>query len=193
MESKLSPRNIKILSNTVVSLFSALALLFFLFAIDRTFTVSIISILMLAAGLYLMWFVEDFDAISLLIFFFGTTACFYFFSDLVSSEWPKGLAVAGFAVLSLLLNNYLLNLIRPFHNPQKIIYKVVLAIIFTEVFWVLSFVNASQISKGAITAVIFFNFQSIVRDILSGEVNKKRFAFLIVISILLLAVVFYRI
>lgn len=140
-----------------------------------------------------MWFQEDFDAISLLIFFFGTTACFYFFSDLVTQDWPKAAAVAIFALLSLVLSNYLLNLTRPFKNPEKIIYKVILAIIFTEVFWVLSFINASQISKGAITAVIFFNFQSVVRDILSGEFNKNRFAFLIIISILLLAIVFYRI
>lgn len=193
METKLSPKNLKILSNTVVGAFSLLALLFFLFSVDRTYTIIIISVLMLAVSLYLMWFTEDFDAISLLIFFFGTTACFYFFSDLVTGDFPKAISIAVFAVLCLLLSNYLLNLVRPFHNPQKVIYKVILAIIFTEVFWVLSFVNASQISKGAITAVIFFNFQSVVRDLLASEVNQKRFAFLITISILLLAIVFYRI
>jgi len=193
MESRLSPKNIQILSNTIVSVFSVIALLAFLFSTDRTGIVLFITILMLVAGLYLMWFQEDFDAISLLIFFFGTTACFYFFSDLVTEDWPKAVAVAIFALLSLVLSNYLLNLTRPFKNPEKIVYKVILAIIFTEVFWVLSFINASQISKGAITAVIFFNFQSIVRDILSGEFNKNRFAFLVIISILLLAIVFYRI
>lgn len=193
MESKLSAKNIKVLSNTVVTVFSLLALLSFLFTIDRTNIVSIISLSMLCASLYLMWFLEDFDAISLLIFFFGTTACFYFFSNLVIEDWPKAIAVAGFAILSFVLSNYLLNLIRPFSNPSKIIYKVLLAIIFTETFWVISLMTASQISKGAISAVIFFNFQSIVRDILSGTVNNKRFALLGVISILLLAIVFYRI
>lgn len=193
MESRLSPKNIQILSNAIVSFFSVFALIAFLFSTDRTGVVSLISIMMLVAGLYLMWFQNDFDAISLLIFFYGTTACFYLFSDLVTQEWLKAAAVAGFALLSLVLSNYLLNLAKPYKNSEKIIYKVILAIIFTEVFWVLSFINASQISKGAITAVIFFNFQSVVRDVLAEDFNKNRFAFLVVISILLLAIVFYRI
>lgn len=193
MESRLSPKNIKVLSNTVVSIFSAVSLLAFLFSIDRTLIVSVISVAMLVAGLYFMWFIDDFDAVSLLTFFFGTTACFSFFSEMIASDILKAIAIAGFAALGLIITNYLLNLVRPFKNPDKIIYKISLALIYTEIFWVLSLVNASQISKGAITAVVFFNFQSTVRDILSNEFNKTRFAFLLAVSILLLAIVFYRI
>lgn len=193
MESKLSPKNIKVLSNSIVSFLSVCALIAFFFSTDRTLTVTVISTLMLFASLYLMWFTDDFDAVSLLVFFFGTTACFFLFSDFVVSEPLKAVSIAGFALLSFVLTNYLLNLIRPFNNPEKIIYKIILSLIFTEIFWVISFMNASQISKGAITAVVFFNFQSIVRDMLSGKLEMKRFAFLSSISILLLLIVFYRI
>lgn len=193
MESRLSSKNLRILSNTIIGIFSVFALFAFLFSIDRTLIVSIISVLMLGAGLYLMWFMSDFDAVSLLVFFFGTTACFSFFSDMIVGDWLRAVAIAVFAALSFILTNYLLNLVKPFKNPSKIIYKIILSLIYTQVFWVLSLINASQISKGAIAAVIFFNFQSVVRDILADEFDKNRFAFLTIISILLLTIVFYRI
>ena len=193
MESKLSPKNIKIVSNTIISLFAAVALISFLFTIDRTAIVTVISSAMLFAGLYMVWFMEEFDSASLLIFFFGTTACFYFFSDVIGENWPKALAVVIFALLSLVLSNYLLNLVKPLQNPEKAIYKITLAIIFTEIFWVLSFFVASPISKGAITAVIFFNLQSLVADLLSRNFKPKRFTFLLIASILLLGIIIYRI
>jgi len=193
MESKLSPKNLKIVSSGIISFFSLCALLAFFFSIDRTPIVLIVSVMMLIASLYLMWFNDDSDAISLLIFFFGTTACFFLFSDFVVEEYLKAISIAGFALLSFVLINYLLNLVRPFSNSEKIFYKIILSLVFTELFWVISFLNASQISKGAITAVLFFNFHTITRDILSQKIDSKRFAFLSLISILLLSVVFYRI
>jgi len=193
MESRLSVKGLKILSNVVISLFAVVSLGFFLLSIDRTLIIGFISIVMLCASLYLMWAQHEFDSISLLIFFFGTTACFFFFSDIVVASWSQAISIMAFALLNLVLSNYLLNTAKPVHNPEKILYKIALAIIFTEIFWVLSFFKASQLSKGAITAVIFFNLQAIVRDILENKISYKRFAFLVVVSIILLAIVIYRI
>ncbi|OQA52573.1 MAG: hypothetical protein BWY43_00444 [candidate division WS2 bacterium ADurb.Bin280] len=193
MESKLSAKNLKIVSSGIISFLSVCALVAFFLSIDRTTIVMVVSTLMLLASLYLIWFNEDSDAISLLIFFFSTTACFFLFSDFVVEEYLKAISIGGFALLSFVLTNYLLNLVRPFNNPEKIFYKIILSLIFTELFWVISFINASQISKGAITAVLFFNFHSITRDVLSQKIDGKRFAFLSLISILLLSIVFYRI
>jgi len=193
MESKLSQRGIKLVSKVIISFFALAALTSFFFAIDSTSVVVIISIVMLAVSTYLMWAQDEYDSISLLIFFFGTTACFYFFSDVIMSEVSRLLSVAVFALLSLVLSNYLLNTANAVHSTHKSIYKITLAIIFTEVFWVLSFFNASQISKGAVTAVIFFNLQSAVRDILEEKVELKKFVFLAIISIILLAIIIYRI
>lgn len=193
MESRLSPKGQKLLSNVVISFFSLVALLFFLLSTDRTAIVTIISMAMVAISLFLMWTQAEYDSISLLIFFFGTTACFYFFSDIIATDLPRLLAVAGFAALSLVLANYLINPIAVTAKFDKALYKVALAIVFTEIFWVLSFFKASQISKGAITAVIFFNLLLIVRDILQKKFNWKKFAFLVAVSIILLAIVIYRI
>ena len=194
MESKLSTKGIAVVSRVIISFFAVIALVFFLFSIDRTLIVSVISVIMLAASVYLMWSQDEYDSISLLIFFFGTTACFYFFSDIIQTEWPRLIAIAVFALLSLVLSNYLLNTTSSAsRGAQKAIFKVTLAIIFTEIFWVLSFFKASQISKGALTAVIFFNLQSIVRDILEGKFQFKKFVFLAIISIILLTVIIYRI
>lgn len=193
MEARLTPRGMTIVSNIVISLFALFTLVFFLTSIDRTAIVISIAVLMLGASLYLMWSKKEFDSVSLLIFFFGTTACFYFFSDIAVESWMRAASIAIFALLSLVLSNYLLNTVEAGDGLKKSIYKVVLAILFTEIFWVLSFLRASQISKGAITAVIFFNLESIVRDYLSGQFQKGKFAFLVIISIILLAIVIYRI
>ena len=193
MEARLTPRGMTIVSNIVISLFALFTLVFFLTSIDRTAIVISIAVLMLGASLYLMWSKKEFDSVSLLIFFFGTTACFYFFSDIAVESWMRAASIAVFALLSLVLSNYLLNTIEPADSLKKGIYKIALAILFTEIFWILSFLRASQISKGAITAVIFFNLESIVRDYLSGQFQKGKFAFLTIISIILLAIVIYRI
>lgn len=193
MENKISPQATRLVSNVIITFFAVVALIFFLFSIDRTLIVDLISIGMLVASLYLMWSQEEFDSISLLIFFFGTTACFYFFSDIISTSLPRFIAVAVFAGLSLILSNYLLNTIRPIHNAEKSIYKVTMAIAFTEIFWILSFFKVSQISKGAITAVIFFNLQAIIRDVIAKKVKVGRFVFLCIVSIILLGIVIYRI
>ncbi len=177
----------------MISFFSLTALLFFLLSTDRTAVVTIISVIMVAISLFLMWTQAEFDSISLLIFFFGTTACFYFFSDVITTDWPRFLAIAVFAALSLVLANYLINPIQITAKFDKALYKVALAIIFTEIFWVLSFFRASQISKGAITAVIFFNLLLIIRDVLQKKFSWHKFAFLTVVSIILLAIVIYRI
>ena len=71
METKLSPRGVKTVSNLVVSLFATISLVFFLFSIDQTAAVAVIAIAMVLASLFLMWFQNEFDSISLLIFFFG--------------------------------------------------------------------------------------------------------------------------
>jgi hypothetical protein len=193
MESKLSSRGIKVVSKVIISFFALVALISFFFAIDPTAIVATISVVMLLASVYLMWSQDEYDSISLLIFFFGTTACFYFFSDVIVSEWSRVLSIAAFALLSLVLSNYLLNTANAVHLNKRGIYKITLAIIFTEIFWVLSFYNASQISKGAITAVLFFNLQSIARDILEEKAELKKFVFLLIISIILLMIIIYRV
>lgn len=193
MESKLSNRGIKVVSKVIISFFALVSLVFFLLSIDQTLIVVTISIIMLLASTYLMWTQEEYDSISLLIFFFGTTACFYFFSDVILTEWPRLVAIAAFALLSLFLSNYLLNTANAIHPGQRGIFKIALAIIFTEIFWILSFFDASQISKGAVAAVIFFNLQSTVRDILEDKMETKKFVFLGIISIILLAIIIYRI
>jgi hypothetical protein len=193
MESKLTLKGQKLLSNVIISFFSIVALVFFLLATERTAVVTVISIIMLLISLFLLWGQQEFDSVSLLIFFFGTTACFYFFSDVILESWPRILAIAIFAILSLVLTNYLLNPVSASPSADKALYKVALAIVFTELFWVLSFFKASQISKGAITAVIFFNLLVMGRDILTKKVQFGKFAFLISVSIILLAVVIYRI
>jgi len=194
METRLSPKGTRIVSNLVISIFGLVSLVFFLIAIDRTALIIVLAAAMLLASLYLMWKEQEYDSVSLLIFFFGTTACFYFFTDVIgTASWPRALSIAAFAILSLLLSNYLINSALLDLSPDKAIYKITLAILFTELFWLLSFLGASAISKGAITAVIFFNLESIARDILSGKFQKGRFAFLGVVSIILLVIVIYRI
>lgn len=193
MESKLSNRGIQVVSKFIISFFALISLIFFIFSIDRTLVVTVISLTMLLASVYLMWTQDEFDSVSLLIFFFGTTSCFYFFSDVLLSEWPRLVSIAVFALLSLALTNYLLNTANAVRPRQRGIYKITLAIIFTEIFWILSFFDASQISKGAIAAVIFFNLQSTVRDILEDKIEAKKFVFLSIISIILLIVIIYRI
>lgn len=193
MENKLSTRGIKVVSRVIITFFAVFALIFFLFSIDKTVIVTTISIIMLLASVYLMWSQEEYDSISLLIFFFGTTACFYFFSDVILTEWPRLVSIFVFALLSLVLSNYLLNTADAAHQRQRAIFKIALAIIFTEIFWILSFLKATQISKGAITAVIFFNLQSVVRDIIEDKFQLSKFVFLLIISIILLAIIIYRI
>lgn len=192
METKLTPKGTRILSNLVLSLFGVVSLVAFLLSVDRTMVIILLSVVMLAASLFLMWKDSELDSISLLIFFFGTTACFFFFSDIATQSLIKAVSILVFAGLSLVLSNYLLNTVSA-TVMQKSIYKITLAIVFTEVFWVLSFLQASQISKGAITAVLFFNFEIFVRDYLNEQFQKGRFAFLTIASIILLAIVIYRI
>ena len=193
MASRLSARGVRVVSNSVISFFAIISLLFFLFSIDRTLTVILISSIMLLVSLYLMWAQEELDSVSLLLFFFGTTSCFYFFSEVVTTSWPRAISIVVFAALSLVLTNYLLNTVEPVHNAAKGLYKIALAMIFTEIFWVLSFVRATPISQGAITAVLFFNLQSVTKSILENKFELKRFAFLAAVSIILLAIIFYRI
>ena len=192
METKLTPKGTRVVSNLVISLFGVISLAAFLFSIDRTAIIVLLSTVMLAASLFLMWKDSELDSISLLIFFFGTTACFFFFSDIATESWIKAISILVFALLGLVLSNYLLNTISA-STVQKSVYKISLAIIFTEIFWLLSFLKASQISKGAITAVLFFNFEIFVRDYLSEQFQKGKFAFLTIASIILLAIVIYRI
>lgn len=192
METKLTPKGTRILSNLVLSFFGVISLTAFLLSVDRTIIIILLSIVMLAASLFLMWKDGELDSISLLIFFFGTTACFFFFSDIATQSLIKAVSILVFAGLSLVLSNYLLNTVSATVG-QKSIYKIALAIVFTEIFWVLSFLKASQISKGAITAVLFFNFEIFVRDYLNEQFQKGRFAFLTIASIILLAIVIYRI
>lgn len=193
MESKLSAKGTKILSHTVTSLFAVITLLLFLISIDKTAFVTITSIAMIALSLYLMWKYQENDSVSLLIFFFGTTACFYFFSDIIVSNFAKTLSILAFAAISLILTNYLLNPIKTATVANKGLYKISLALLFSEIFWVLSFISSSPISKGAITAVVFFNFLTIARDTLSSEFNRNKFAFYMILSIILLMIVIYRI
>ncbi|MCX6809575.1 MAG: hypothetical protein NTZ65_02400 [Candidatus Berkelbacteria bacterium] len=193
MATKLSAKGLRIVSHSIITFFAVVSLCFFLFSIDRTALVSIISIGMLAGALFISWDMDVVDAVGLLIFFFGTTACFNFFNEVVLSSWSRIIAIVVFAGLSLILSNYLLNTVSPEKTPDKQIYKVSLAIVFTEIFWILSFINASQISKGAITAVIFFNLLSVSGEVLSHKFQLARFASLVIISIILLALVIYRI
>lgn len=193
METKLSLRGMRVVSHTVISLFAVVSMLFFLSSIDRTLVVEIISIAMLAFALYRTWSTDQTDLVSLLIFFFGTTACFSFFTDVMGSQIIKLIAVLLFAALSLVLSNYLLNMVKPYTGKDKAIYKITLAIVFTEIFWVLSFINASPVSKGAITAVIFFLFQMVAKDVLEKKFDRNIFVFLVIFTIILLSVVVYRI
>jgi len=193
MQTRLSAKGLHVLSNVIISFFAVVSLAFFLLTIDRSAIIEIITVLMLAESIYLMWAQSEFDSISLLIFFFGTTACFFFFSDVIASSASQGASVLVFAFLSLVLSNYLLNTTKPVHSPEKSLYKVTLAIVFTEIFWVLSFLQISQLSKGAIAAIIFFNFQTFVRDILEKSLDGKKLVFLLSVSIILLAIIILRI
>ena len=193
METKLSSKGLRFVSYTVISLFSLIALGFFVTSIDRTIVIFLISLFLLGLSLYILWGQDDVDAVSLLIFFFGTTACFSFFSEIVVDSYLKFVAIFVFAVLSLVLSNYLLNTVKPVYSSEKSLYKISLAIIFTEVFWVLSLINASPIAKGAITAVIFFYFQYFAKSFLRKKIDRRKFVILSVVSIILLMVIIYRI
>jgi len=195
METRLPVKSLKILSHAIISGFAALSLVFFLVSVDKSVTVNIISVVLLAFSIYVLWREDENDAVSLLIFFFGTTACFYFFSDVVEmASWTRALAIFVFAGLNLVLTNYLLSPIKPVANPLKSLLKISLAIIFTEIFWVLSYYKANPISLGAITAVVFFNFQLLTRNILSGDKNDtKKIALFALLSIILLVIIFVKI
>jgi len=185
MQANLSPAARKIVSNTAITSFLFAALLAFFFTIDISTIVIVLSILISLFGLYLLWLLKESDAVSLLVFFFGTTACFFLFSEVIIVDWLRALSVLIFAILAFVLSNYLINLTPGFVGEGAILYKIALAIIFTEVFWVISFFTASQISKGAITALLFFNFLFPLRDIMGGKFSVQKFAFL---TILLLAI-----
>jgi len=193
METKLSVKGIRLVSHSIISFFAVISLIFFMLAIDRTAVVDIIIIGMLAISMWRLWYKDQTDLASLTIFFFGSTACFSFFSEIALSQAVRFSAVAVFAVLALVLSNYLLNLVKPYTGPDKSVYKLSLAIIFTEIFWILSFVNANPISKGAITAVIFFSFHMVAKDVLERKFERGAFAFLLIFTIILLTIVFYRI
>jgi len=192
-EAKLTQKGLRVVSQAVISFFAVISLVSFLFTINRTLVVVAISMVMLLAALYLMWTQNETEAISLLIFFFGATSCFNFFTEVVTETIPKVISIFIFAILTLVLTNYLINAASPAISPERTLFKIILSIIFTEIFWVLSFINASQISKGAIAAVIFFNFQSVVCDILTRKFQLGKFIFLLIISISLLTIVFYKI
>lgn len=193
METRLSTKGLKFVSYTIISLFSLVALLFFLISIDRTVVIFFISAFLIGLSLYILWIQNDVDAVSLLIFFFGTTACFGFFSEIVIENYLKFIAIFAFASLSLVLSNYLLNTVSPVYSSEKSLYKISLAIIFTEIFWILSFINAAPIAKGALTAVLFFYFQYLSKSFLSNKIDKKTIVILSIISIILLAIIIYRI
>lgn len=193
MQTKLSVKGIRLLSHSVISFFGITSLVFFALAIDRTLVVDLIIFAMLALSLWLLWTRDQTDLASLTIFFFGSTACYSFFSAAAISGVARFAAVAVFAALVLILTNYLLNLVKPYSGPDKSVYKLSLTIIFTQIFWVLSFINANEISKGAISAVIFFAYHMIVKDILEKKFEKGSFVFLLVFTIILLTIVFYRI
>ncbi len=193
METRLSGKGLKLVSYVIISLFSLVSLPFFLSAIDRTLVIFIVSAFLLTLSLYILWFQDDIDAASLLIFFFGTTACFNFFSEIVVEDYLKFIAIFVFAMLSLVLSNYLLNTVQPVRSAEKSLYKVTLAIIFTEIFWVLSLINASPIAKGALTAVLFFDFQYFAKSFIRKQIKKQKFVILAVVSIILLMVIIYRI
>lgn len=193
METKLSVKGLRLVSHTIISFFALVSLLFFWVSIDKTVVVDIIVFSMLALSLWRLWSKDETDLASLTIFFFGSTACFSFFSELALSQVTRFLSVAVFAVLALVLTNYLLNLVKPYTGRDKPVFKLSLAIIFTEIFWILSFINASPISKGAITAVVFFSYHMITKDVLEKKFERNSFAFLLVFTIILLTIVFYRI
>jgi len=193
METKLSVKGLRLVSHSIISFFALVSLVFFWVAIDKTVIVDIIVFSMLALSLWRLWAKDQTDLASLTIFFFGSTACFSFFSELALSQVARFASVFIFAVLALVLSNYLLNLVKPYTGRDKPVYKLTLAIIFTEIFWILSFINANPISKGAITAVIFFSFHMVSKDILEKKFERGAFAFLLVFTIILLTIVFYRI
>ncbi len=193
METKISLKGLRLISHGIVTIFALLSLLFFWVSIDKTLIVDVIVFGMLALSLWRLWSNDQTDLVSLTIFFFGTTACFSFFSELALSQTTRFAAVAVFALLSLILSNYLLNMIKPYTGADKPVFKISLAIIFTEIFWVLSFINANPISKGAITAVIFFCFQMVAKDILEKKFEKNAFTFLLIFTAILLTIVLYRI
>jgi len=114
MESKLSAKGIKLVSHSIISLFAVVSLVFFWIAIDKTAIVDIIIIFMLLLSLWRLWVNDQTDLVSLTIFFFGSTACFSYFSELAISEGAKFLSVVIFAGLALILSNYLLNLVKPY-------------------------------------------------------------------------------
>lgn len=193
MEAKLSPKGLRLISHGIVTAFALVSLVFFWISIDRTLVVDLIILAMLILSLWRLWVKDQTDLASLTIFFFGTTACFSFFSELAISQVTKFSAVLVFALLILVLSNYLLNMIKPYTGKDKPIFKFTLAIVFTELFWILSFINANPISKGAITAVVFFSYHMVAKDILEKKFEKNSFAFLVVFTIILLTIVFYRI
>ncbi len=193
MEAKISLKGMRLISHGIVTIFALLSLLFFWVSIDKTVIVDIIVFGMLGLSLWRLWSNDQTDLVSLTIFFFGTTACFSFFSELAISQTTKFIAVAVFALLSLVLSNYLLNMVKPYTGPDKPVYKITLAIVFTEIFWVLSFVNANPISKGAITAVIFFCFHMVAKDLLEKKFERNAFIFLLIFTVILLTIVLYRI
>lgn len=193
MQYSLSMVAKKVVSNIVVTFFLIATLIIFLFSIDISLIVILLSILISSFALYLLWFMKESDAISLLIFFFGTTVCFYLFSDIITSEWLRALSVIAFAAIAFVLSNYLINLTHGLVGGGTLLYKLALAIIFTEIFWIISFFTASQVSKGAITALLFYNFLSPLRDIMGGRFNLQKFAILSIINIILLIIVFIKI
>lgn len=193
METKLSLKGLRLISHGIVTLFALVSLFFFWVSIDKTVIVDLIVFGMLALSMWRLWTRDQTDLVSLTIFFFGTTACFSFFSELALSQITRFSAVFLFAVLILVLSNYLLNMVKPYVGPDKPVFKLALAIVFTEIFWVLSFINANPISKGAITAVIFFSYHMVAKDVLEKKFEKNSFAFLVIFTIILLTIVFYRI
>jgi hypothetical protein len=193
METKLSLKGLRLISHGIVTIFALLSLVFFWISIDKTIVVDIIIFGMLSLSLWRLWSRDQTDLVSLTVFFFGTTACFSFFSELAIAQVTRFAAVAVFALLSLILSNYLLNMIKPYVGKDKPVFKITLAIIFSELFWVLSFINASPISKGAITAVIFFCYHMVAKDILEKKFERNAFAFLLIFTAILLTIVLYRI
>jgi hypothetical protein len=195
METRLPVKSLKFLSYVVVSLFAIISLVFFLISVDKSMTVNILSSIMLAFSVYMLWKEGENDSVSLLIFFFGTTACFYFFSTMAeTASFARSVSIFVFAGLTLVLTNYLITPIKPVINHLKPLYKVTLAIVFTEIFWVLSYYKANPVAQGAITAIIFFNLQMITRNVLSNEkTDGKKIALFAVLSIILLVIIFVKI
>lgn len=195
METRLPVKSLKFLSYVVVSLFAIISLVFFLVSVDKSMTVNVISSLMLLFSVYMLWREGENDSVSLLIFFFGTTACFYFFSGIAeTASLARAISIFVFAGLTLVLTNYLITPIKPVVNSLKPLYKITLAIVFTEIFWILSYYKANPVAQGAITAIIFFNLQIITRNILSSEkIDNKKIALFAALSIILLVIIFIKI